>query len=126
MAKGTSRKLRRLREFVVWFIRKTKPACWVCKKKFTEAECLPNFDQLTIHHVDQNRENNEIENLVLVHDGCHRWWHYQDRRKLKGKPVKGRRVVCPRCQHRLCVPGKSYCRLCRRQERKEAKRAEHE
>lgn len=41
---------------------------------------LVEYDVVQIHHVDEDRTNNNIENLASAHGGCHTRHH------LKGKP----------------------------------------
>jgi len=47
-------------------------------------ECLAEYDktslfELTVHHNDQNRSNNEKKNLKFCHRHCHKRYHAQHR-----------------------------------------------
>ena len=72
-------KVKRYKEFIDFFIRKQKPRCFFCGKIITPDSFYPKKgykrDELTIHHIDENRNNNNPSNLVLVHRTCHRRYH---------------------------------------------------
>jgi len=77
MAKKVYNKIRRVREFLVWFASKYPQTCHFCGEPIkTENITKGNSDDgLTIHHVDQNRDNNTPENLVICHRSCHLSYH---------------------------------------------------
>ena len=76
-------KIARLKEFVEYFIRKYQPQCPFCGKTITvEDDWIQGHepDKLTIHHMDQDRSHNDIENLILCHRGCHKSYHMKLRK----------------------------------------------
>ena len=59
----------RLKEILKYLLMKYNEKCYFCHQEFE------NLDRITIHHVDHNRNNNSIENLVLSHRNCHKAYH---------------------------------------------------
>ena len=45
------------------------PPCAFC------GEPLNSDATLVVHHIDENRNNNDLDNLVGMHNGCHRSHH---------------------------------------------------
>lgn len=73
-------KIARQKEFLDWFFQKYEPKCHFCGEKLTANSFFRNksgkdVDEFTIHHVDIDRNNNDISNLVIAHRGCHRKYH---------------------------------------------------
>ena len=70
-------RIRRVREWALFFARKVRPVCYFCSMPLSpEFFRLGNSsDRVTIHHVDHDRSNNRIENLVPVHRSCHARYH---------------------------------------------------
>jgi len=69
----------RLKEFLKYMILKYKPKCYFCGKEIDWKDLYPrkygDSKGWTIHHINQNREDNRIENLAICHRSCHRRWH---------------------------------------------------
>jgi hypothetical protein len=73
-----SSRIRRQKEFLSFLLEKHQPHCYWCGAviKPDSFNCNEGeVDPLTIHHVDENRENNAIENRVLIHKACHQQMH---------------------------------------------------
>ena len=73
-------KLDRAKQYLTFFFGKYEPKCFFCGEKLTAESFYPyksskKRDELTIHHIDENRSNNKISNLALVHRSCHRQYH---------------------------------------------------
>lgn len=68
-------RMRRLKEFLSWAFTKFDIKCWWCFDRIPPDQFFQYRDDLTIHHVDENRENNDSKNLVLVHRSCHQSLH---------------------------------------------------
>jgi hypothetical protein len=88
--------------------------CFECHKPVV-------FKTLCVHHIDNDRDNNKVENLVAIHRPCHQRLHYredqkQDMDKLRdirwakpgartiySKTIKDRafKVSCVRCRREL-------------------------
>jgi hypothetical protein len=56
------------------FIAVNGPGPWPCYLNACEDLVLP--DELAIHHLDENHENNEPTNLTAMHKGCHSRLHF--------------------------------------------------
>lgn len=111
-------RVHRLREWVQWLAERYKPACWVCHQPLTVEDLLKGEckDGLTIHHVDENRQNNVNQNLEMVHRSCHLRWHRTEHMTLMDM-TEGERKVCG-CGLRLARPGFDKCQACRAKELK--------
>lgn len=99
-----SNRNRRLREFVLWFeykyglnpsniktvgakrvIEQTmlletylmshKPTCYWCRKVVTSASISVDEDDVTLHHIDEDRNHNTVSNLDICHKTCHQLMH---------------------------------------------------
>jgi len=60
------------------------PGPYDCFHCHTEVD----FSSVTVHHVDDDHDNNAIENLVPMHNGCHRQYHATKRVGVKRGPNK--------------------------------------
>lgn len=65
------------------------PRCFVCGRHLLRAEGINRTfghrrhtqvkTKLTVHHIDENRDNNALYNTVIVHRACHKKYHNQKR-----------------------------------------------
>jgi len=82
-----SKRKGRLREFLILLLKKYDVRCYFCGEPITEEDLPPRGgDKLTIHHLNGNRDDNSVENLVLVHRRCHKAYHL---RQTKNKAKEG-------------------------------------
>jgi len=102
MRSDTKSELQMLRE-VAWFFLHNR-VCYFCqcylidspKRMGVLVEGLTfghrhhqRFPQdITLHHIDENRENNKPENLAWCHDSCHRSHHTRKRSALRKEIIK--------------------------------------
>ena len=96
MRRSTKAELRMLRE-ITWHIGTMKKCCF-CKKflldpgatsiAYGERSAPPVKVVLTIHHENEDHEDNRPENRKLAHSKCHRRYHV----KKQHAKAKGRRI----------------------------------
>ena len=102
MRSDTKSELQMLRE-VAWYFLHNK-ACYFCQCYLIDSPkrmgVLPEgltfghrhhqrFPQdITLHHIDENRENNKPENLAWCHDSCHRSHHTRKRSALRKEIIR--------------------------------------
>lgn len=72
--------------------------CWFCGDPVIILHGYAGGSGASIHHVDENPRNNSLDNLVIVHFGCHSSIHHrgklvseETRRKI-GLKSKGRKA----------------------------------
>ena len=75
-------KAERYKYFIKLLMDKYKPRCYFCNKELDSTVFYRNIsglskDDLTWHHIDENRNNNHIDNLVISHRKCHLAHHRQ-------------------------------------------------
>jgi hypothetical protein len=75
-------KSERLKYFVELLIRKYEIKCHFCGEildgiEFFRRKAKTKRDNMTWHHVDENRANDYKDNLVLAHRTCHLKYHRQ-------------------------------------------------
>jgi hypothetical protein len=75
----------RLREILEFLLKKYNVKCYFCGKDLLESLPKRRGDYLTIHHLDGNRNNNSIENLVLAHRRCHKAYHLKISKQKQDK-----------------------------------------
>jgi len=104
MAKRVSpyAKVARLKDLARYFVMKFEPVCPFCNEVITVNDLMQGHepDKLTIHHCDEDRSNNIIENLILTHRSCHRRHHKLKERaekKVKGKRKPRKPTALPAC-----------------------------
>lgn len=98
-------KIARLKEIVQFLVLKYEPDCPFCGRDISVNDLMRGhkMDDLTIHHINEDRSDNRIENLVLTHRTCHRRFH--KRKELVLKKIKKKRKpkkeiekpLCPEC-----------------------------
>lgn len=52
-----------------------KPVCYYCKQAIKVTDIEIDTDEVTIHHKDENRQNDNVDNLVLITRRCHQTMH---------------------------------------------------
>jgi hypothetical protein len=67
------KRTRQMKQINQYFLEKYKPKCYFCHKPLT-AKDLP--DNITIHHINGNHDDNRDENKALSHETCHRKYNY--------------------------------------------------
>src|ERR1039458_1891404 len=60
--------------------------CFYCVKRVW-------FKDVTVHHKNENHDDNRPSNLQAAHFGCHRTWHCEQRVGIKRGPNKKRDYV---------------------------------
>lgn len=96
MSNRSRKELGKLRELVWWFLSCPKPSnkCCFCNKTLLTAEQLemirdgwvrfgnaaaPPMDlDITLHHKDENHDNNNPRNLEPSHNSCHKSHHAKE------------------------------------------------
>src|SRR5437870_5456590 len=82
MRKSTRQELRKCREIVRFLLRGR--GCFFCRKPLIEEEsyCVDGDGQgsplgqlPTIHHIDENHDNDDEKNKALAHVSCHKRYH---------------------------------------------------
>lgn len=71
-------RIRRQREFLTFLLEKYAPKCYWCDKPIDSKSfnvLNGEVDPLTIHHVDEDHDNDVITNKVLIHKCCHQEMH---------------------------------------------------
>jgi 5-methylcytosine-specific restriction endonuclease McrA len=76
-----------------FFIEKYSPRCCLCGIRVDWTTFFPkkygkDRDDLTIHHLNHNREVNTPENLALCHRDCHRRHHREEQLFREVNPNK--------------------------------------
>jgi hypothetical protein len=56
-------------------ISSSKPRCYWCTKKILVNDVNPVDDRITLHHMDEDRNNNAVRNLAICHRTCHQQMH---------------------------------------------------
>jgi hypothetical protein len=85
MQSATKSELQMLRELVRYYAQGR--VCYFCKRvlidncdvTFGHRHHSPVVDRITLHHLDEDRENNRKENLIDCHTACHRSHHARKR-----------------------------------------------
>jgi len=97
-------KIARLKSINQFLVAKFAPVCPFCEEVITVNELMHGHkpDQVTIHHIDENRNHNHPDNLVLTHRTCHRRYHKKkelSEKKIKNGTVKKSRkkAACADC-----------------------------
>lgn len=72
------------REYQKIFITERGPGPWKC----FGCEELVYYDELLVHHKDEDRENNSIRNLAPMHSGCHAVLHNTGRKNTEATKAK--------------------------------------
>lgn len=78
----------RLKYFVKLLLEKYEVSCHFCGKQLDGLSFYRNLsgksiDDITVHHLDENRENNHKDNLVFCHRKCHLKFHRQKEQKIR-------------------------------------------
>lgn len=106
MSLNTRREITKMRE-LLWVLLPSKK-CFFCKRllmsdsdleislpglRLGNATAPPMDLDITIHHVDEDHENNAPSNWALAHESCHRSHHAKKTFKLHRASVAGRRAA---------------------------------
>jgi hypothetical protein len=93
MSAKSRKEMNKARELLWWFLTVRKPTnrCYFCKGillteeqqdmmrdgfvRFGNATAPPLDLGITLHHKDENHDNNNPNNLAPSHDGCHKRHH---------------------------------------------------
>jgi len=81
-------KLRRNRDFLYFMVSATKCSCSYCGERIDPNLIISGSakdDQVLLHHIDENRTNDDPSNLSLVHRCCHQKLHDDLEKGLKVK-----------------------------------------
>lgn len=89
----------RNKQFLKWFIMKYEPKCYFCNETISEDSFHRNKhgekdDGLSIHHIDENRDNNKPENLAVAHRKCHLKHHRQKEIAIYNEQWRNEETVC--------------------------------
>jgi hypothetical protein len=85
---ATKAELQQAREILRFLLR--GHLCFFCREHLIFVSNRESFghrrhsaivEKLTIHHINEDREDNRRENLVLCHSSCHRSYHVKKRIK---------------------------------------------
>jgi hypothetical protein len=71
-------RVRRQREFLTFLLEKFAPKCYWCDKVIDKNSFNLSgggYDGLLVHHIDEDRDHNLIENRTLIHATCHQQLH---------------------------------------------------
>ena len=68
---GAGRQLQKLKPTLLFMIEKYQPRCFFCGQPLAEEDLY----LFTIHHVNQNREDDSIKNKEPTHRRCHKAFH---------------------------------------------------
>jgi predicted HNH restriction endonuclease len=68
----------RLKEILKLLLLKHNEKCYFCGNDFNNGD----FEKITIHHIDFNHYNNNLNNLTLSHRNCHKKFHLLKNRNL--------------------------------------------
>jgi len=73
-------RIRRMREFLSFMISKYQMKCYWCDEALDPNSFNMNLttdenDPLTIHHIDEDHDNNVLPNMELIHKRCHQEMH---------------------------------------------------
>jgi len=73
-------KSERYKYFLRILIDKYKIKCHFCGEQLDSFAFYRNIsgkkqDDISVHHLDENRSNNNMENLEFAHRGCHMKYH---------------------------------------------------
>ena len=60
------------------------------KKQITTCQLCGSTKKLEAHHIDKNRENNSLENLIVVCKKCHWGIFHKGKHEGKGNPMYGK------------------------------------
>jgi len=75
-------RMRRRNQFLEFFVRKLDTKCYFCDVEIDPKVFFGWRDNLTIHHINHDRDDNRIENLVICHRGCHAQYHRAIEKRL--------------------------------------------
>jgi len=96
--------------------------CQCCHNKEWNGEKIP----LEIHHIDGNKKNNDVDNIMIICPNCH---YFTDNYKAKNrKKMLAKEYFCSKCGKKLYEETKSgLCRDCfRKKEQEQSKCSDKE
>lgn len=72
----------RMINIIIILLNDADTRCHFCGKHFLRTDFpLDRTDNVCIHHIDGNHQNNNIDNLTLAHRECHKQYHAEKRKK---------------------------------------------
>ena len=71
MAKLTYNRTRKLKHLLKYMLKMLDATCYFCHESLIEADLL----KITVHHINEDHDDDRKENLSLAHECCHRRHH---------------------------------------------------
>ena len=100
MAFSQSSKVERFKYLLKIAFLHLKPQCCFCHEPLNSDTFYPkktgkHLDEITVHHVDHQRTNNDINNLQFSHRGCHKKYHIRFKKNVQTLARQITHIGCP-------------------------------